>query len=90
MEKTGFLEASPNNKSIMRLAFIMTILVALILTSYLVFTGDSTAAMVVFSAMFVQATGLKLFQNSQENTDKQKETEKLEDNLPTLEIKPTV
>ena len=70
----GFLQDDTNSYSVMRLAFMLTILCALTFTGYLVIKEDVSDAIALFLSMFTAASGLKLIQKSQEikenNADK--------------------
>ena len=70
MEKTGFLEVAPGNKSIMRLAFIIIVLFACFMCGWLVIAHNNyTGGIVVFSSITTFATGLKIIQTNQEKNN---------------------
>ena len=64
--KIGFFEATPGNKSIMRLGFAFILLNAAGMGWYLLLTGNPTYAAAVITANGAIATGMKLVQKGME------------------------
>jgi hypothetical protein len=70
-ETTGFFEASPGDKSIMRLVFAFLMGYAALASAYMFITADEYAAgIAVFSSIAGVATGLKLIQKESERKEK--------------------
>ncbi len=66
MEKTGYFEVSPGNKSIMRLVFAWLILQATAMSWYALIDTGAGAASAIFGTVGSIATGLKIMQKQQE------------------------
>ena len=66
MEKTGYFEVTPGNKSIMRIAFAWLILQATAMGWYALITLGVGEASAIFGTIAAVATGLKIIQKGQE------------------------
>ena len=73
---SGFFENKNGKKSITRLAFAFLILNAVLMSWFMLLSDNSKweAATAVFGAVSSVATGLKLYNNHQENKTKEEKT----------------
>ena len=63
---SGFLQDSKGNFSSMRLMFVLMILNTIVMSWYTLITEGSVLALAVFTGGITTASGIKLFQNTQE------------------------
>ena len=66
MEKTGYFEVTPGNKSIMRVAFAWLILQGTAMGWYALITLGVGEASAIFGTITAVAIGLKIIQKGQE------------------------